>query len=224
MPYRLTPLITNQIYHIFNRGVEKRDIFSDDRSRKRFLDVLTYYRTTQQPFKYTNFLKLNLEDRAQIQQSQIIQPLDIKLLGFVLMPNHYHLLLEQMSDGGISMFMKKSQDSYTKYFNTKNERIGPLFQGSFKAIRIESDEQLLHILRYIHLNPFTAYMIKEIEDLIQYKWSSLPEYLNNRNIYCNTNKILSFFKTLKSFKSFTFDQADYQKELALIKHIAIDES
>ena len=133
-------LITNQVYHIFNRGVEKRDIFSDDRSRKRFLDVLTYYRTTQQPFKYTNFLKLNLEDRAQIQQTQLLQSLDIKLLGFVLMPNHYHLLVEQISDGGISMFMKKSQDSYTKYFNTKNERVGPLFQGVFKAIRIESED------------------------------------------------------------------------------------
>ncbi len=223
MPYRLIPLITNQVYHIFNRGVEKRDIFSDDRSRKRFLDVLTYYRTTQQPFKYTNFLKLNLEDRAQIQQTQLLQSLDIKLLGFVLMPNHYHLLVEQISDGGISMFMKKSQDSYTKYFNTKNERVGPLFQGVFKAIRIESEEQLLCVLRYIHLNPFTAYMVKDIEELSEYQWSSLPEYLNNTNIYCHTEKMLSFFKTVESFKSFTFDQADYQKELDLIKHIAIDE-
>ena len=223
MPYRLIPLITNQVYHIFNRGVEKRDIFCDNRSRKRFLETLVYYQTTQQPFKYTNFLKLNIEDRAQIQQTQLLQSLDIKLLGFVLMPNHYHLLVEQIHDGGISMFMKKSQDSYTKYFNTKNERVGPLFQGAFKAVRIESEEQLLHVLRYFHLNPFTAYMVKNIEDLIQYKWSSLPEYLNNTNRYCNTEKILSFFKTLESFKSFTFDQASYQKELDLIKHIAIDE-
>ena len=77
----------------------------------------------------------------------------VTFVSYVLMPNHFHLLVQQLTDDGISRLMKLLSDSYTRYFNTKNERVGPLLQGQFKAVRVESDEQLLHLSPYIHLNP-----------------------------------------------------------------------
>ena len=97
--------------------------------------------------------------------------------AYCLMPNHFHILLQQLQDNGISTFVRKLLNSYTRYFNTKNERIGPLFQGQFKAVRVESDEQLLHLTRYIHLNPLVGYVVK---DLRNFEWSSYLDYIKNK--------------------------------------------
>ncbi|MBI4067720.1 hypothetical protein HY407_05035, partial [Candidatus Gottesmanbacteria bacterium] len=106
----------------------------------------------------------------------------------------------------------------------KNKRVGPILQGKFKAVRIEDDEQLLHVTRYIHLNPYTSYLVKDITGLIAYPYSSLPEYLKLSHVNLVDKKpILSHFKTIKSFKEFTFNQADYQKKLNDIKHLVLEE-
>ena len=138
------------------------------------------------------------------------------------MPNHIHFLLKNLKENGISTFMRKFQDSYAKYFNTKFSRTGVLFQHMFKAVRIETDEQLIHVSRYIHLNPATAYLI-EIEKLRYYPWSSYPYYVNGDSpIYLSKEQILSFFKSPEDYEQFVLDQADYQRELDQVKHLALE--
>jgi len=112
------------------------------------------------------------------------------------------------------------QNSYTKYFNFKRKRIGSLFQGIFKAIRVETDEQLIHLSRYIHLNPYSSYIVKSIKDLKTYPWSSLPDYLGKQKYpFLKKKFILDFFKSKRDYQEFVFNQADYQKELEKIKHL-----
>ena len=115
------------------------------------------------------------------------------------------------------------QISYTKYFNTKNDRVGSLFQGQFKAVKIDSEEQLLHVSRYIHLNPYSSAVVSKVEELMNYKWSSLPEYQNiGKFAICSKELIFNSFKTIDSYMSFIFDNADYQKNLENIRHLVFD--
>lgn len=223
MPVRKIPLITSQIYHVFNRGVEKRKIFKDKRDYRRLIDTLNYYRYSHINLKYSDYLKLNSNEKFRIQNNlvQKISPV-IKLQCFTLMPNHFHLLIQQTKDSGISNFMRHISDSYTRYFNIRWDRVGPLFQGQFKAIRIESDEQLLHISRYIHLNPHTGYVVKDFEHLLSYPWSSLNEFITQEHGFCQTSLILKHFSKKLTYRDFLYDQKDYQLELENIKHLLVE--
>lgn len=140
------------------------------------------------------------------------------------MPNHFHLQLRQRKDNGISKFLANLQNSLTHYFNTRSNRVGHLFEGQFKAVRIESEEQLFHIHRYIHLNPYTGFIVKNIDNLLMYQWSSLKEYINNKKNLCETKYILSHFKTRKKYLAFILNQADYQKKLNKIKHLILEKN
>lgn len=136
------------------------------------------------------------------------------------MPNHFHLLLRQLEEGGIQEFANKISNSYTKYFNTKYKRVGPLFQGAFKAVSVETDEQLTHLSRYIHLNPYVSNLT---DQLTTFTHSSYPEFigLSNKQL-CTTEPILSFFKDKNSYKKFVTDHQDYALRLAEIKHLLLD--
>lgn len=137
------------------------------------------------------------------------------------MPNHFHLLVRQLSKNGIQEFMSKILNSYTKYYNTKNKRVGPLFQGTFKAVSIDSDEQLLHLSRYIHLNPYVSDLVK---DLSNYYYSSYHEFLDStKQLVCITQPILDFFPRKDGYKKFINNQQDYGKTLHQIKDALIDE-
>lgn len=139
------------------------------------------------------------------------------------MLNHYHLIVHQLTETGISEFISHLQNSYTRYFNTKYDRIGPLWQGSFKGVRITNENQLLHLSRYIHLNPYTSSVVNNFQNLQSYPWSSLPEYLNKTDRpLSNPQIILSNFKNPRNYLDFVLDNADYQKQLELIKHLLVD--
>ncbi len=137
------------------------------------------------------------------------------------MPNHFHFLIRQLKENGISKFMSQISNSFTKYFNTKYNRVGPLFQGAFKAVLIESDEQLIHVSRYIHLNPIVSGLVKNLED---YRWSSYLECIKPIDTFCSTNEILGFFTPdeRKRYKEFVEAQIDYGRKLEKIKHQLID--
>lgn len=225
MPLRTTPLITGQYYHVFNRGINKQPIFSKRREYKRALGAFQFYSFTTQKLRLSKFLLLSQTERERlwIQMTNINNRL-VDILCYCLMPNHFHFLLEQRIDNGISKFMSDFQNSYTRYFNTSHRGIGPLLQGQFKAVRIEDDEQLLHLSRYIHLNPYTSFIVKDIENLLEYTWSSLPEYISKiEAAFCNKEQILSQFSSPEAYKSFVFDQANYQRELGKIKHLSLEE-
>lgn len=226
MPYRKVILAPQQIYHIFNRGVASLPIFLNFRDHLRFLRLVDYYRFSNTPFSFSQLISLSKEEKEKvIVELKKRNAIHVEILAYCLMPNHFHFLLRQITGKGISIFMKNFQNGYVKYFNIKNERAGPLFQSMFKAVRIETDEQLLHVSRYIHLNPSTAYIV-EPENLEDYDWSSLKAYLdedfNKDNYFINPAVVLDFFKNRRDYLKFTLDQASYQRELDKIKHLALE--
>jgi len=213
MPKREPSLVQNEVYHIFNRGVEKRNIFLNEKDYKHFLETLEYYQVPN---------NIKLSKKSLLRPKRTANESLVEILCYCLMPNHFHLLIRQKCDNGISIFMNRVLNSFTKYFNTKNERIGPLFQGRFKAVRIESDEQLLHVSRYIHLNPLVSDIVG---DLKNYQWSSYPVYaglVESQNISINPQDILAHFSSNEDYKKFVADQADYARSLEEIKHRLFD--
>src|SRR3989339_783003 len=146
---RKEKFIQDEFYHIFNRGVEKRTIFQNTSDYKRFMALL-YLANSNQTVEFRNnsygnsFNEIFKQDRGE----QLVA-----IGAYCLMPNHFHLLLTPLVNGGISKFMLKLQTGYSMYFNKKNERVGALFQGVFKSQYINEDKYLRYIYAYIHLNP-----------------------------------------------------------------------
>ncbi len=208
MPGRITPLITGEYYHVFNRGSDKRDLYIQPRDYTRFQQTFYYYQFSGPKTKFSQFTKSNLF-------KPILNEKLIEVLCFCLMPNHFHFLIKQLRENGISIFISQLSNSYTKYFNVKYNRIGPLLQGAFKAVRIKTDEQLVHVSRYIHLNPVVSGIVKLPE---KYNWSSYSEYVNQNPIFCSTSEILKFFKSSEKYQKFVEDQIDYASKLEIIKH------
>lgn len=225
MPRRQTVFVQDQIYHVLNKGVAGLPVFFSNRDYSRFLRLIDYYRFADTPTSFSHFLQTPSEVRQPILDSlQKKNNIQVEILAFCLMPNHFHLLIKQVKNNGILKFMSNVQNGYVKYINTKEKRAGPLFQAVFKAKWIETDEQLLHVSRYIHLNPVTAYLVKP-EQLLKYSWFSLPFYLDRVYIkpsFLNTNIINNFFETHKSHQDFIYNQIDYQRELAKIKHLMLE--
>lgn len=204
----------NSYYHVFNRGVEKRKIFLDEQDYKIFLYYLFVYLMPLEEV-LTKYPKLPL----RLYNKNLA--LEVDLNAYCLMPNHFHFLIYQKSRNGISKLMKQVTNAYTLYFNQKYKRVGGLVQGRFKAVAIETDELLLHVSRYIHLNPLVAEIVRRLEN---YRWSSYPDYTSKNNVsVCKTDIILSHFYKPELYKEFILDQVDYARELERIKHLAIDD-
>jgi putative transposase len=211
------------IYHIYNRGVERRNIFLSTRDHERFIALLEYYRYTDIPRSFSHYRTLSLSERASYYESMQVLPQRIDILAYCLMPNHFHILVRQQREGGILEAISNLSNGYAKYFNTKHKRVGPLFQGPFKAVLIETDEQLVHVSRYIHLNPVVGGVIDEAE-LAKYPWSSLPVYLGEqRSPWVDTKPVLSHFHGNQEYNQFVNDQITYGKALEKIKHLVIEE-
>ncbi|MBI4066834.1 transposase [Candidatus Gottesmanbacteria bacterium] len=224
MAHRSIPLISNQYYHLFNRSIAKQPIFLSSSQYLRFLELIDFYRFTKPGLRYSHFNRLPVEEKSQF--LKLLYKKDEKLiniLSFSLMPNHFHFLAQQVQDNGIKIFMSQIQNSYARYFNTRQGRSGALFQEMFKAVRIESDDQLIHVVRYIHLNPLTSYVIKEIAEIENYPWTSFIDYMGKRNLpLISKNMIMDHFSNTQKLKSFTLDQLNYQRSLEKIKHLIID--
>jgi len=180
-------------YHCFNRGVEKRIVFEDERDSNRFLMTLYLANGTRPVHLFDNrrpeLLKVFKEDRG----------VPIVAVGaYCLMPNHFHLMLKEITDGGITTFMRKLGVAYTMYFNARNERVGNLFMKPFRSRHIGTDRYFQRALQYIHLNPAELYepgwksgrvrhMRKLEKSLLEYPYSSLRSYEEGKN----TTPILS---------------------------------
>lgn len=196
--------IENGYYHVYNRGVEKRDIFLDKQDYAVFLNYLKKY------------LDPILGSDPLWRRKSLAQEVD--LLAFCLMPNHFHLLVKQITINGVTKLMRAVCTNYVMYFNTKYERVGGLFQGKYKAALILDDAYLLHLSRYIHLNPNTG-----SDPLTSYPYSSYNHYLGAKNSsWIKSQEILNFFKTAQktnlkdvlSYQSFVEDyKADPEKTL-----------
>ncbi|MBU3978938.1 transposase [Patescibacteria group bacterium] len=222
MPGRKIPLITNQIYHVYNRGINRQPTFTNTREYKRAVESLQFYQTSSPPIKLSRYLQLEEKRGNEIIEIMTKMNKTIKMLSYCLMPNHFHFLIKQELENGIAKFLSNFQNSYTRYFNVKHNRDGPLFLDQFKAVRMETEEQLVHLSRYIHLNPHTGFIIKSPTDLKHYHWSSFPDYLKLGSNSVNTEIILSMFKNTYDYEQFVYDQADYQRDLKMIEHLVIE--
>jgi len=222
MPYRKTILATGEIYHILNRGVAQMPIFSSSREYSRFLELIDFYRYLNPLLSFSHYNRLPKEEKNLFMTNLRKNHRLVEIFAYCLMPNHFHLLLKQFVDKGVSMVLANVQNGYAKYFNLKHQRKGPLVQSMFKAVRIETDEQFLHISRYIHLNPSSSYLLK-IDKLLSYPWFSLPEYLEIRTpVFVNSKAILDLAGGKERYRKFVFDQAEYQRELDRIKHLSLE--
>lgn len=223
MPGRTIPFITDQAYHVYNRGINKQPVFVNKRDYDRALESLRYYRFHNQNLSLSKYLLLQKSKRNNFLTNSRRKLQMVEVFAYCFMPNHFHLLVKQLEDGGISKFIGQFQNSYTRYFNIRHDRDGSLFLDQFKAVRIEDDEQLLHVSRYIHLNPYTGYVVKNINNLVSYPYNSLKDYLlQKESDMVDTEFILGQFHSRQSFKKFVFDQADYQKNLKEIEHLLVE--
>lgn len=226
MPYRKTPLVTGEIYHLFSRSVAQQPIFRNKWEYDNFLRLIEFYRFSNPPVRFSHYIRMNKRDREKLLGGLYSddKPL-VDIFALTLMPNHYHLLVKQLINNGISDFIRLIQNSYARYLNTKINRFGSLFQSPFKGVRIETDEQFIHVARYIHLNPLTSHVLNNIGELKTVSWNSFKDCVSKTpRRFINTSKLRAYFKSDKDLLKFTKDNIDYQRRLEEIKHLALDSS
>lgn len=219
-------LASNEIYHVFNRSIAGANIFAQNQkvNLNKALEIVNYYRFPQK-LRLSKFktLPVQLKKRYLDALGSTIPLVEIYVFAF--MSNHYHLLLKQIKDKGIVTFISNFQNSFAKVFNLKNDRNGALFQNAFKAKRIQTEEQFIHVSRYIHLNPVTAFMI-EFDKLASFAWTSFLVYTTNEQIsFINSDFLLKMFGqsgSKEKYAKFVADQVDYQRKLASIKDLIIE--
>lgn len=174
--------VEDEYYHIYNRGVDKRTIFFDDRERTRFVNTL-YILNNFQDIP-ANFDAVTLHPRDVL----IPRKPMVELVAACLMPNHYHMVVRALNDGAISKFLHKVGVSYTMYFNKRHERSGALFESSFKAKHIDRGEYATYLTRYVHFNPYPLFQTKSgitLDDLASYPWSTLNDYMGRKSRFAH---------------------------------------
>lgn len=200
MPARnsLKTYSSDTFYHLYNRGVEKRTIFQDQQDFSVFLSYLRDYLSPKNESHLREIIaspNTNNKDKDRAIKYMLLKNYSglIDLVCYALMPNHFHLLVLQHKPS-INRFMNSLNTRYGMYFNRKYNRTGALFQDVYKAVAIESDEQLLHLSKYIHLNPIKLNHLKPSEWEKVILPFSLPEFLGTRNTnWIKPKHILEYF-------------------------------
>jgi putative transposase len=205
-----------ELFHVLNRGVDKRQIFMDEEDRFRFIhDLFEFNDTNPAGLIYYNFRKSPSQSldvgRPEIGTSR---ELLVHIHSFTMMNNHYHLLLSPVVENGIPLFMKKLGGGYTKYFNEKHKRSGALFQGKYKKVHINNERHFTYIPYYIHFNPLDfhapEWRERNIPDtrsashfLKSYRWSSHLDYLGEKNFPSVTHRnfLLNYFGGTSGYRN-----------------------
>lgn len=185
-----------ELWHVLNRGVDGRDLFMDDRDRVRFIHDLYEFNDAAPANPNAGYFFKSMDIVSPYMETRERERL-VDIHGWCLMKNHYHLLLSERVEGGISLFLRKLNIGYAKSFNEKYKRTGTLFQGRTKKILIERDAHFLYILHYIHLNPLDYLagaeewrmrshsgirnMKEAFAHLDVYRWSSYLDYVGTKN-------------------------------------------
>lgn len=220
MPFRKTPLVTNEVYHVYIRSIAGYKIFNVDTEYQRMVNALYLYSFDQNLFTLNAFLNVHNKRSVLNDNEKYSLNKHVNVIAYCLMPTHLHLVLKQLKDNGITRFMFRTLKSYSKYFNHRHSRKGPLFENRFQNIHVGSDAQLLHLSRYVHLNPTSADLVKKPED---WKYSSYMEYITPRDVslkICDFSEHVELNKT--EYKHFVDDQISYQRELSKIKHLTFE--
>lgn len=184
-------------FHVYNRGVDKRDIF---------MDKGDYYRFLHDLYEFNDICPTQPNTRRLVRcptSNNCDHKKLVDIVCYCLMPNHYHLLVSTSDMTALTSFMRKLGTGYTNYFNQKYKHSGHLFQGRYKKILVESEPQLLQLSKYIHLNPLRSSRTKAVS-LKKYKYSSYLDYIGIKNMpSIITNDVInSMFTTKKDYKKY----------------------
>lgn len=205
---RKVPFVVGEFYHIYNRGTDHRYITKDGYDKNRFLQSMIEFNVID-PIGSIYALQFNQQLSTPTTKSVKTKEAEklVNIIAYCLNPNHYHLILEEVSEKGIEKFIQKLGGGYTRYFNERHHRTGVLFQGKFKAVHISSDEYLLYLSAYVNLN----YRIHKIPaDKARSSWD---EYIgkNKEEEMCSKDIILNRFKNKNGYQSIAEDTAEHIK-------------
>ena len=196
------------VYHVYNRGINKQNIFFDEKDYATFLFYIKLYLDDPDKLK-----DLDPQKKKSLVRRNFYG--NINLLCYCLMPNHFHLLVKQEEERDLAEFMRCVLTNYSMYFNKKYNRLGPVFQGTYKAILVKDDAYLLHLSRYIHLNPVSIIYNEFVKGvtpakLADYPYSSYADYLGNKNTtWVKPSSVLDYFKDNK--RQYIISESSYQE-------------
>ncbi|MCK5707127.1 MAG: transposase [Candidatus Aureabacteria bacterium] len=212
-------LVSGEVYHVFSKSIAGFKIFNNAEEYSRMIKTFKYYQKEKINLRYSVYIK-NLEEKKLDKSLMEKQENIVEIIAYCLMPTHFHFVLKQIKNNGISNIIANTLNSYTRYFNNKYKRKGPLWQSRFKNILVKNEEQLLHLTRYLHLNPVTSYLVDKPED---WQESSYLEYVNesedNEKI-CKYEDVLIITK--KEYKKFVNQRSSYQRSLKKIKDLIME--
>lgn len=221
---RIKTYVSNSYYHVYNRGVDKGIIFKDKQDYNVFLSYLKTYLLVKDIKKLEDVLisdEASPEEKNRARKGINLNNFyrRVSLSVFCLMSNHFHFLLKQKDHNDMDVFMNSLCTRYSMYFNRKHNRVGPLFQGVYKAVLINNDEQLIYVSRYIHCNPISVLSVDE--KLCDYNYSSYPNYClkYNENNMVDPAPILGFFEGDKN-KYMNFIENDLDPEDEIENHFS----
>ncbi|MEK7480431.1 MAG: transposase [Patescibacteria group bacterium] len=186
MAQRPVPFQFNEWFHCYNRGIEKRVVFESEDNSERFLQIL-YLANSTNTLHRSNLSQKTTEEVVSMRRSGAL----VSIGAYCLMPNHFHLLLKEITDGGITRFMQKLGTAYTMYFNKKNARTGNLFMKPFRSRHVGEDRYFQHVVNYIHCNPAERFdggwkkgavrdMDRLEKQLLTYRYSSFPDFAGDK--------------------------------------------
>jgi len=216
---RREALVSNQVYHVLTRSIAGFRVFSSSSNCRRFVNTLLFYRQEPCGIRFSRFA----ESSVEIQKMYLADMKNrVSIVAYCLMPTHIHLILKQLAENGISLFMKNCLESFSKYFNTRYNRKGPLWESRFKSISVKTDDQLLHLTRYVHLNPVSAGIVEKPED---WDFSSYKKYLAVNKIkrpgdLCDWDGLLEIRPN--DYKKFVEERINYQRQISKIKKQLLD--
>ncbi len=215
---RRDKFVKGGLYHICNKSIANFGIFQNSDNAGRFIRCLNYYNNKPVSLSLSKYEKIH----GEYQNTNILLPYDepesyVKFLSYCIMPDHYHLLVRINIPNLFSNYISNIENSYTRYFNIKFDRKGPLWQSRFRSVQIKTDEQLLHVSRYIHLNPTTNSLVSKPEN---WEFSSYNSLIANENIFQHITEISIRRRT--QYKRFVENQIDYQRKLKEIKKFLLE--
>lgn len=190
---RKVEFINNEFYHIYNRGVDKREVFLDKNDFLRFLQSMEEFNTPGVIGSIYKNSFLKSQNQLSCLAPKLNQDKLVDIICFCLNSNHYHLILKQISDKGIEKFMHKIGGGYTNFFNKKHSRTGSLFQGTFKAIHVNTNEYLLYLNAYVNLN-------NKVHGVASDYMSSWEEYISKKDGICIKDIILNQYANIETYK------------------------
>lgn len=201
-------------YHLYNRGVAKQNIFLDYQDYKVFLSYLKVYLTLP------NLQGPSLKEPPSRKLKNYFEL--ARLLAYCLLPNHFHLMVFQKEIDTITNFMRSIGTKYSMYFNRKYQRVGPVFQGRYKAVLITTEPQFIYLSKYIHRNPLPSRT--DLEGLKDYKYSSYQNYLGLFNqTWVDKSEVLSYFSKINPKQSYqNFVEETDERDLLIIKEQLLD--